>query len=147
MQSLIEKVQSLDDTFKEYHYIIADEAEDAVETEQVLDEHKDKVFSYTNRLCLLLEGSKPAAVPTLATDPSQHLHRRLQQVERELEKIKEDVACLEAKIGVDQCLVRQLEKHSDGLMSELADVSHGILLLDRSSEELLEQGFSIKKAF
>ena len=85
VQSLIEKVQSLDDTFKEHNYIIADEAEeDAVETEQrVLDEHEDKVFSYTNRLRLLLEGSEPAAVPTLATDPSQHLRRRMRKVERE----------------------------------------------------------------
>ena len=34
-QSLIKKVQTLDDTFKENHYVIADEAEeDAVETEQ-----------------------------------------------------------------------------------------------------------------
>ena len=35
VQSLIKNVQSLDDTFKEHHYVIADEAEeDAVETEQ-----------------------------------------------------------------------------------------------------------------
>ena len=112
----------------------------------MLDEHEDKVFSYMNRLCLLLEGSEPAAVPTLTTDPSQHLRRRLCEVERELEKVKEDVAGLEAETGVDQCLLRQLEKRIDGLMSELADVCRGILLLDRGSEELLEQGSSIKKA-
>ena len=47
---------------------------------------------------------------------------------------------------MDQCLLRQLEKRIDGLMSELVDVSRGILLLDRGSEELLEQGSSIKKA-
>ena len=110
VQSLIEKVHSLDDTFKELHYIIADEAkDDAVETEQrVFDEHEDKVFSYTNRLCLLLDRSEPAAIPTLATDPSQHLRRRLHEVERELETIKEDGAGLGAETGVDQCLLRQL---------------------------------------
>ena len=77
MQSLIEKAQTLNDIFKEPHYVITDEAEeDAVETEQrVLDKHEDKVFSYTNRLCLLLEGLEPAAIPTLATDPSQHMRR------------------------------------------------------------------------
>ena len=31
---------------------------------------------------------------------------------------------------MDQCLLRQLEKRIDGLMSELADIGHGILLLD-----------------
>ena len=71
VQRLIEKVQSLDDTFKEHHYVIADEAEEeAMETEQtVLDEHEHKLFSYTNRLRQLVEGSKPGAVPTLTTDP------------------------------------------------------------------------------
>ena len=148
MQSLIEKVQSLDDTFKEYHYIITDEADqDAVETKQkVLDEHENKVFSCTSRLRLLLDRLEPAAVPTLATDTLQHLRRRLCEVDRELEKIMEDVAGLEAETGMDRCLLRQLEKRIDGLMSELADVSRDILLLDRGSEELLEQGSSIKKA-
>ena len=47
---------------------------------------------------------------------------------------------------MDQCLLRQLEKRIDGLMSELTNVSRGILLLDRASEELLEQGSSLKKA-
>ena len=79
-------------------------------------------------------------------DPSQHLHRRMRKVERESEKIKEDIAGLETETGVDQCLLRQVEKRIDGLMSELTDVSHGILLLDRGSEELLEQGSFIKKA-
>ena len=75
VQSLIKKVQSLDDTFKEHHFVIADQAEgDAVETEQeVLDEHEDKIFSYTNRLRKLLEESEPASKPTLATDHSKHL--------------------------------------------------------------------------
>ena len=53
---------------------------------------------------------------------------------------------MEAEIDVDQCLLRQLEKRIDGLMSELADVCRGILLLDHGSEELLEQGSSLKKA-
>ena len=53
VQSLIEKAQALHDTFKEHHYVIADQAEDqtAVVTEQgVLDKHEDHVFLYTNRL-------------------------------------------------------------------------------------------------
>ena len=52
VQNLIEKVQTLDDTFKEHHYVIADQAEEeAVANEQeVLDEHEDKIFPYTNRL-------------------------------------------------------------------------------------------------
>ena len=47
MQSLIQKIQTLDDTFKEHHYVIADRAEDeAVETEQdVIDKHEEKIFS------------------------------------------------------------------------------------------------------
>ena len=58
VQSLTEKVQTLEDTFKKHHYIIADQAEDqeAVTTEHsVLNEHEDEVFSYTNRLHQLLE--------------------------------------------------------------------------------------------
>ena len=47
--------------------------------------------------------------------------------------------------GMDQCLLQQLEKRIDSLMCELADVCCGILLLDRGSEELLEQGSSLKK--
>ena len=70
----------------------------------------------------------------------------MHEVERELEKIKEDIAGLEAETGVDECLLRQLEKRNDGLMSELVDVPSGILLLDRGSEVLLEQGSSINKA-
>ena len=71
MQTLIEKVQTLDDTFKVYHYIIADQAgEDAVESEPgVLYKCEDKVFFYSSRLRKLLEGSEPADVPTLSTDP------------------------------------------------------------------------------
>ena len=78
IQSLMEKVQAIDDSFKEHHYIIADQADDqaAVVAEQdVLDEHEDEVFSYTNRLHQLLEESQPMAAPTLKMDPSQHLHR------------------------------------------------------------------------
>ena len=47
VQSLIEKVEAIDDNFKEHHYVIADQADDqaAVVAEQdVLDEHEDKVF-------------------------------------------------------------------------------------------------------
>ena len=47
---------------------------------------------------------------------------------------------------MDQCLLRQLEKCIDSLMSELADVCHGVLLLDHDSKELLEQGSSLEKA-
>ena len=46
---------------------------------------------------------------------------------------------------MDQCLLWQLEKCIDGLMTELADVCHGVLLFDRGSEKLLEQGSSLKK--
>ena len=65
MQSLIEKVQALDDSFKEHHYVIADQAEkEAVKTEQdMLDEHKDRIFLYTSRFCRLLESSKPTMAP------------------------------------------------------------------------------------
>ena len=104
------------------------------------------MFSYTNRLCLLLNGLEPAAIPTLVTDPSQHLRRRMCEVQRELETIKEDVVGLEVETGVDQCVLQQLEKCIDNLMSELTDVCRGILLLDCGSEELLEQGSSLKKA-
>ena len=46
VQSLIEKVQTLDGNFKEHHYVIADQAEEeAVANEQdVLDEHEHKSF-------------------------------------------------------------------------------------------------------
>ena len=71
----------------------------------------------------------------------------MREADRELEKIKEDVTDLEAESGVNQCLQWQLKKHIDDLLSELADVCRGILLLDRSSEELLEQGSSLKKAY
>ena len=53
VQTLTEKVQAIDDNFKEHHYVIADQAnhQAAVVGEQdVLDEHEDKVFSCTNRL-------------------------------------------------------------------------------------------------
>ena len=61
-------------------------------------------------------------------------------------KIGEDVEGVEATSCMDQCLLRHLEKCIDSLMSELADVCRGILLLDHDSEEILEQGSSLKKA-
>ena len=85
------------------------------------------------------------AAPTLMKDPSPHLHRRMRKVDSELERICEDVAGLEAESSVHQCLLRQLEKRTDGLMTELTDICRGILLLDNGSEELLDQGSSLKK--
>ena len=41
----------------------------------------------------------------------------------------------------------QLENRIDGLISELADIFCSILLLDHSSEELLDQRSSLKKGF
>ena len=47
-RALLDKMQTLDTTFKEHHYVTADEA---MGTEQnILDEHKDKIFSYMKRL-------------------------------------------------------------------------------------------------
>ena len=61
VQSLIGKNQTLVKTFKQHHYIIADQAdEEAVETEKnVLDKNEDKVFSYTSRLHQLLKELDP----------------------------------------------------------------------------------------
>ena len=84
VQSLVEKVQTLDDTFKEHHYVIGNQAENqaAVLTEQdVLDDHEDKMSSYTYRLHQLFEGAGPTAVPTPKMDLSQHLHRRICEVD------------------------------------------------------------------
>ena len=92
----IETVNNLPKVLKEHHYIISDQ--------DVLHEHDDKVFSYMSRLRQLLEGSEPAAAPPLMTEPLQHLHRQMRQVDRESEKIKEDVAGLEAETSVDQFL-------------------------------------------
>ena len=49
-QTLMKKIQSLDDTFKEHHFVIADQAENAaiVAKQEVLDKHEDKVFSYVS---------------------------------------------------------------------------------------------------
>ena len=52
---------------------------------------------------------------------------------------------MEAKSGVDHCLLLRLEKRIDGLMSELPDICCGILQLDHGREELLDQGSSLKK--
>ena len=110
VQSLIEKVQAIDDTFKEHHYVIVDQVDDqaAVVAEQdTLDEHEDEVFSYTNRLRQLLLKSQPTAAPTIKVDLSQHLRKRICEVEREARKIDEDIEGLE---GMDQCLLQQLKK-------------------------------------
>ena len=71
VQSLIEKVQALDDTSKEHHVVIADQAEgEAVASEPVvLDEHEDKIFSYTSSLRQLLKRSEPTAAPAFMKDP------------------------------------------------------------------------------
>ena len=124
MQSLIEKVQALDDTFKENHYVIADQAEGgAVKTEQdMLDKHKDKVFSHTSRLYQLLENSEHPAAPTLVKDPLLHLRRWMRKVDRESGRINEGVIGLDAESGADQCLLRLLEKRNNGLMSEFTRV-------------------------
>ena len=90
VQSLIENAKAIDDTFKEHQLVIDDQAEDqaAVVAEQnVLDEHNNKMFSYTNRVLQLLEESQPMAVPTPKMDPSQHLCRRIHEVDREARKI------------------------------------------------------------
>ena len=110
-----------------------------------MDEHEDKVFSYTNRLRQLLEESQPTTGPTLKINPSQHLHRRIREVDREAGKVGEDVEGLEVTSCVDQCQLRQLENRIDSLISELQDVCRGILLLDHDSEVILQQGSSLKK--
>ena len=77
-------------------------------------------------------------------DPLQYLRRWMCEVDRESGRICEDVTGLEAESGMDQCLLRQVEKRINGLMSELADIDRGILLLDHGSVELLDQGSSLK---
>ena len=80
--SLAKKVRAIDDTFKEHHFVKADQGEgEAVATEQVvLDEYEDKLFLYMctvyiSRLHQLLERLEPTAVPALAKDPVLHLRR------------------------------------------------------------------------
>ena len=85
--------------------------------------------------------------PTLVKDRSQHLRRRMHKVDRESGRVNEDVTGLGAKSGMDQCLLWQLEKRIDGLMSELSDICCGILLLDHGSEEFLDQGSTLNKVF
>ena len=78
VQSLKEKVQALDITFKEHHHVIAYQAEDqaAVITEQdLLDKHQDKVFSYNSRLHQLLKEPEPTLSTNPKMDCSQHLCR------------------------------------------------------------------------
>ena len=68
------------------------------------------------------------------------------EVHGEVQRINEDVVGSEAESSMDHCLLWQLEKRTDGLMSELADVCCGILMLDHCSEELLDHKSSLKKA-
>ena len=67
------KIQTLNDNFKEHHFVKGNEAEEeAMEIEQnLLDKSEDKLFSYMSTLHQLLDSSEPTAAPTLVRDPLQ----------------------------------------------------------------------------
>ena len=151
VKGFIKRLESLDSDFKEHHSTVVDlieEDEDVLREEQAkLDDHEDKVTDLMSRLVEL--GIEEEKVPIPSMVESKPFEKRLGFLAKELrsidERIKDEVVGLEAKSGVDQCLLRQLEKRIDGLMSELADICRGILLLDHGSDERLDQAASLKK--
>ena len=109
-----------------------------------MDNHDDRVtvlFNHLERLATPEEREEKVKL-----DPQQHLHRRLQHVERNLQKVADAVSSAADQPEVDHCLLEQLDEQVSGLKLEGVNVSCNIVSLDRDVSELTDYETSISQS-
>ena len=103
-----------------------------------MDDHSYKVAEIMEHL-QQLQPESMAASAAHSTGHSHHLHRRLNDMERNLHLVKGKINFLILDPGLDSCLLLQLEEQVSSIKLELSDVIRDILSSDREEEDLLKQ--------
>ena len=114
IERLLKKVETLDAEFKQHCWAVIDligDVEEQLDKEQVLmDNHEDKVAYITEQLEKLQPESKAPSSAAHSMGHSDHLHRRLNEMERNLCLAKGKNDPLTSSPGVESCALLQLQE-------------------------------------
>ena len=99
------------------------------EEQVIMDDHEDKVAEITERLQQLPQELK--AAPSVA-HPTSHLHhlcKRLNQVERIVHSVKNEIEGLTPRPDLDSCLLRHVEEQVGSPSKEFLDLAKRYFVL------------------
>ena len=136
--------------FKTYHYAVVEQIEeeqDLTEEQTVLDEFEEKLEELIDRLSELVTIPEPteAHTPSLAKDSSEaskglmKVRKRLDFLERNIDKTATSVRRLKPKPDLDDFLVEQLTKDVNVLTNRLSDIVDDLLSLSEEDSESLDR--------
>ena len=113
------------------------------EEQTIMNNQKDKIAELVEHLQVLgPESPFTATLSTPEVKPSNHLCRRLNNVERNVHSVKEEINSLTPGPGLDRCLLQQLEEQVGSIMIDLSDVhvhvTQDILSSEKGEENLLD---------
>ena len=122
-----QKLAGYHDRFKELHdevlEVLTDDAD--LETEQaVLEDHEETVVGLEEQLQILSAPVKrPDQAEKSRVEDSNQLHKRLIYMERGLDKVRDPIATMIPRVGVDLSALEAYEERLSGVKSELLDVT------------------------